>query len=169
MYWKTWNKSNILFHIEFANHAAGVINRLLTGGHELASHGIRHTEFAISDLKESRMRLSEIAGKPIIGYRMPRMMKLPEKAIAEAGYLYDSSLNPTFIPGRYMNLRTPRYPFMKDGVLQIPTSVTPWVRFPMFWLSAHLLPLLSIVPSRHAPCGTTAPSPPTSTHGNSTT
>ena len=133
-------KATFFSTLNFANHAAGVINRLLTGGHELASHGIRHTEFAISDLKESRMRLSEIAGKPIIGYRMPRMMKLPEKAIAEAGYLYDSSLNPTFIPGRYMNLRTPRYPFMKDGVLQIPTSVTPWVRFPMFWMSAHLLP-----------------------------
>ena len=58
----------------------------------------------------------------------------------DAGYLYDSSLNPTFIPGRYMNLGTPRHPFMKDGVLQIPTSVTPWIRFPLFWLSAHLLP-----------------------------
>ena len=30
--------------------------------------------------------------------------------------------------------------FMKEGVLQIPASVTPWLRFPLFWLSCHNLP-----------------------------
>ena len=29
---------------------------------------------------------------------------------------------------------------MKDGVVQIPASVTPWLRFPLFWLSLHNLP-----------------------------
>lgn len=125
--------------VKFAHHAPGVVSRLLTDGHELASHGMRHTGFETGDLKESRVALEAIAQRDITGFRMPRMMKLPECAVAEAGYLYDSSLNPTFIPGRYMNLGTPRMPFMKDGVLQIPTSVTPWIRFPMFWLSAHLL------------------------------
>ncbi len=126
--------------VKFAGHAPEVISRLLKEGHELASHGIRHTGFDISDLKASRQALEKIAGHPVTGFRMPRMMKLPESAMRDAGYLYDSSLNPTFIPGRYMNLGTPRHPFMKDGVLQIPTSVTPWIRFPLFWLSAHLLP-----------------------------
>lgn len=133
-------KATFFSTVRFADKAGGVIRRLLADGHELASHGMRHTGFETSDLKESRLTLEGIAQKPVKGFRMPRMMKLPESAMADAGYLYDSSLNPTFIPGRYMNLRTPRLPFMKDGVLQIPTSVTPWVRFPMFWLSAHLLP-----------------------------
>ena len=30
---------------------------------------------------------------------------------------------------------------MKDGILQIPASVTPWFRFPLFWLSEHHLPM----------------------------
>jgi hypothetical protein len=29
---------------------------------------------------------------------------------------------------------------MRGEVMQIPASVTPWVRFPLFWLSLHLLP-----------------------------
>ncbi len=110
--------------VKFAGHAPEVISRLLKEGHELASHGIRHTGFDISDLKASRQALEKIAGHPVTGFRMPRMMKLPESAMRDAGYLYDSSLNPTFIPGRYMNLGTPRHPFMKDGVLQIPTPMS---------------------------------------------
>jgi hypothetical protein len=29
---------------------------------------------------------------------------------------------------------------MKDGVMQIPASVTPLIRFPLFWLALHNLP-----------------------------
>lgn len=133
-------KATFFATVNFAHHAEGVMSRLLAGGHELASHGMRHSQFSVADLVESRKCLEQLAGHPIIGYRQPRMMKLPESEIAKAGYLYDSSLNPTFIPGRYMNLKTPRTPFMQDGVLQIPASVTPWVRFPMFWLAGHVLP-----------------------------
>ena len=39
-----------------------------------------------------------------------------------------------------MNLKTPRTYFLKDGVLQIPASVTPNMRFPLFWLALHHLP-----------------------------
>jgi len=135
-------KATFFTTVNFANHAPDVIGRLLTGGHELASHSMRHSGFDVADLAESRRRLEAIAGRPIIGYRQPRMMKLDESIVAKAGYRYDASLNPTFIPGRYMNLNTPRRPFMNAGVLQIPASVTPVVRFPMFWLAAHVLPAL---------------------------
>ena len=125
--------------VKFAGHAPEVISRLLKEGHELASHGIRHTGFDISDLKASRQALEKIAGHPVTGFRMPRMMKLPESAMRDAGYLYDSSLNPTFIPGRYMNLGTPRHPFMKDGVLQIPMDqIPPLLAFGTFAAAAHL-------------------------------
>jgi len=39
-----------------------------------------------------------------------------------------------------MHLSAPRTHFMKEGVLQIPASVTPLIRFPLFWLSCHNLP-----------------------------
>ena len=68
------------------------------------------------------------------------MMPVDEQEIAKAGYTYNTSLHPTFIPGRYMHLSAPRTHFMKEGVLQIPASVTPLVRFPLFWLSCHNLP-----------------------------
>jgi hypothetical protein len=29
---------------------------------------------------------------------------------------------------------------MKGDVMQIPASVTPWIRFPLFWLALHNLP-----------------------------
>lgn len=74
------------------------------------------------------------------GFRMARMMPVEEEEIHKAGYLYNSSLNPTCIPGRYNHLGQPRTYFMKAGVLQLPASVTPIVRFPLFWLAYHNLP-----------------------------
>ena len=38
-----------------------------------------------------------------------------------------------------MHLTEPRTWFMKDGVMQIPASVTPLIRFPLFWLALHNL------------------------------
>jgi len=45
------------------------------------------------------------------------------------------------LPGRYNNFSKPRTWFYQDGVLQMPSSVSPLVRFPLFWLSFHNLPL----------------------------
>ena len=124
----------------FAQRAPKVIQRLIEEGHELASHGFYHSSFEVADLKKSKEALEAQTGQTIRGYRMARMMPVSEVEVAKAGYTYNTSLNPTFIPGRYMHLGTPRTHFRQDGVLQIPASVTPWVRFPLFWLSCHNLP-----------------------------
>lgn len=124
----------------FALHAPEVIKRIQAEGHEIASHGLNHGSFTITDLKESKDILELIAGTKVYGYRQARMMPVPEEAVREAGYIYNSSLNPTFIPGRYMNLSVPRTHFKKEGVMQFPASVTPYLRFPLFWLSYHHLP-----------------------------
>jgi hypothetical protein len=68
------------------------------------------------------------------------MFPVSDDEIARMGYRYNSSLNPAFIPGRYMHLTEPRTWFMKGDVMQIPASVTPWIRFPLFWLALHNLP-----------------------------
>ena len=124
----------------FAQHAPEIIQRILSEGHELASHGYYHWTFEPADLKKSKDALEALAGVRVRGYRQARMMPVPEAEIYKAGYSYNTSLNPTFIPGRYMHLGASRTYFMKEGVLQIPASVTPIIRFPLFWLSCHNLP-----------------------------
>lgn len=133
-------KATLFFTVRFAQAVPDIIQQAIADGHEIASHGVTHTGFEPSHPLQARIELEKITGKKVAGYRQPRMMKLDEKQIAEAGYLYDASLNPTFIPGRYCNLNAPRRPFMKDGVLQIPASVFPVLRFPIFWLSCHNFP-----------------------------
>src|SRR5690606_1304077 len=61
--------------------------------------------------------------------------------IANAGYVYNTSINPTYLPGRYNNFHLPRTWFWQKSVLQIPASVTPIIRIPLFWLSLHNFPL----------------------------
>jgi hypothetical protein len=70
------------------------------------------------------------------------MMPVDEQEIKNAGYVYNSSINPTFLPGRYNNLDKPRTTFYDKGVFQIPASVSPLLRIPLFWLSFHNFPLL---------------------------
>ena len=112
--------------------------------HEIASHGFYHSNYREEDLALSKQVLEDITGKKIYGYRMARMMPIDNKAIREAGYHYNASLHPTFIPGRYNNFNKPRVPFIADSLLQIPASVTPVFRFPVFWLSFKNFPLAII-------------------------
>ena len=124
----------------FAENAPAVMRRILDEGHEVACHGCDHWRPQASDFKESKRRVEAVTGIKCNGYRQPRMFPVNDNDIREAGYLYNSSLNPTFIPGRYIHLLTPRTFFMKNGVLQIPTSVTPIFRIPLFWLALHNFP-----------------------------
>lgn len=125
----------------FALHAPEVIRMIVQDGHEIASHGYYHSSFNNDDLKSSRECLEKLSGQNVEGFRMARMMEVNTECTKSAGYLYNSSLNPTFIPGRYNNLNKPRTYYYDEGVLQIPSSVTPFFRFPLFWLSFHNLPL----------------------------
>ena len=124
----------------FAENAPEVMHSIIQEGHEVACHGVDHWEPKETDFARSKEIVEEVTGLTVTGYRQPRMFPVVESEIRRVGYRYNSSLNPAFVPGRYMNLRTPRTWFMKDGVMQIPASVTPWIRFPLFWLSLHNLP-----------------------------
>lgn len=125
----------------FALNAVDVIQRIKDEGHELASHTYYHSKFENQDLLNSRLKLEELSGLPVKGFRMPRMMPVSEKEIENAGYIYNSSINPTFLPGRYNNLNIPRTYFKQGNVIQLPASVTPIFRIPLFWLSFHNFPL----------------------------
>ena len=133
-------KATFFCTLNFAENAPGVMKRLLAGGHEIAAHGVDHFHQVPEDPFLCKEELERLYGVKVIGYRQPRMFPVDSAALAKAGYRYNSSLNPAFVPGRYMHLTTPRTIFTQDGLVQVPASVTPWVRFPLFWLALHLLP-----------------------------
>ena len=125
----------------FASTKPDLIKRMVKSGHEIASHGYSHSKNVDKKLTESKAILEKITGVQIKGFRQPRMGKIEISKLREAGYLYHSSINPTFIPRHYCNLFANRTPFLDEGVLAIPVSVSPFFRIPMFWLAFHHLPL----------------------------
>jgi peptidoglycan/xylan/chitin deacetylase (PgdA/CDA1 family) len=110
--------------------------------HEIASHSYCHSKFNPEDYERSKQILEEISQVQVTGFRMPRLASVDFNELKRCGYNYDSSLNPTFIPFRYNNLRMPRTLFNEPetGLKILPASVTPVFRFPLFWLSFKNIP-----------------------------
>jgi peptidoglycan/xylan/chitin deacetylase (PgdA/CDA1 family) len=123
----------------FANHYPDSIKGL-SEKHEITSHTFYHSNFTTAHLLESRIRLEEIIQKPVKGLRMPRMRQVPVADIKEAGYSYDASIHPTWIPGRYNNINLPRTKYSEQGLIRVPASVSPNFRIPLFWLSFKNFP-----------------------------
>lgn len=126
--------------VVFAQQVPDLINRLIEEGHELASHTYYHSDFENEHLKRSKEALEQQFGVTVEGLRMPRMLEVSAEEVKKADYRYNSSVNPTFLPGRYNKLHVPKRFFNENGLWQIPTAVS-WFRFPLFWLSFHNLPL----------------------------
>ena len=134
-------KATFFSTVMFAANAEELIRRIGNEGHELASHGYFHSAFQNSHLAESKTELEKLSGGIVKGFRRSRMMPVDIQEIQRAGYVYDSSLNPVYLPGRYNNFFKPRTLFKEESVVRVPASATPIVRFPLFWLSFHNLPL----------------------------
>ncbi|HVI48161.1 MAG TPA: polysaccharide deacetylase family protein [Chitinophaga sp.] len=124
----------------WAQHYPELI-RKMAAQHEIASHAYYHSSFTDADLEGSRLALQEISGQQIRGFRMPRLRKVNMTALRDAGYIYDASVNPTWLPGRYNNWHLPRTMYQENDVWIIPSSVSPIVRYPVFWLSVKNAPL----------------------------
>ena len=123
----------------FANQYPNSI-KALSEKHEIASHTFYHSKFTTADLLASRIRLEEIIQKPVKGLRMPRMRQVRVGDINEAGYSYDASIHPTWLPGRYNNFHLPRTKYSEQGLIRVPASVSPNFRIPLFWLSFKNFP-----------------------------
>jgi len=108
--------------------------------YDVASHTCYHSSFKNDDLLSSRKRLEDISGKTVAGLRMPRMRAVQMDDVKAAGYSYDSSINPTWVPGRYNNLKLPRSIYTQEGMLRLPASVSTTFRIPLFWLSFKNFP-----------------------------
>ena len=140
---KVLNEYNVVSTLfttgSFANTYPAIIKDLSVK-HEIASHSLFHSTFKTGDLRESKVLLEKITDKTVHGFRMPRMKPVNMHDITVAGYSYDSSINPTILPGRYNNLHLSRIFYREDGMLRLPGSVTPNLRIPLFWLSFKNFP-----------------------------
>ncbi len=123
----------------FADYFPALIKNLSVNN-EIASHTYYHSRFEKADLLQSKNRLEEITGTAVTGLRMPRFKKIDTAWVKEAGYKYDSSVNPTYIPGRYNNLKVSRTVFTENGLTILPVSVSVTMRIPLFWMAFKNMP-----------------------------
>ncbi len=117
-----------------------LVRRMVADGHELASHGWTHTGWTPDDPARARAALEKLGGVPVSGFRRARFMTTDAALLLAAGYSYDSSENPVWIPGRYNNFRRPRAPRLDHGLVRLPVSATPLMRVPLFWMSFKNFP-----------------------------
>ena len=116
------------------------ICRIVTEGHELASHG--HSHSAIfnqnrdqfrEDIRRSKRTLEDIAGAEVIGYRAP-FFSITERTLwaldelAAEGFLYDSSVCPVR-NFAYGIIDAPEQPHrLGNGMVELPMSITRLLR-----------------------------------------
>ncbi len=134
-------KATFFVTANFAKQRPEMIVRMIKNGHEVGCHGVEHFRPRKTDIEVSKKEIEKITGVKVKGWRQPRMQKIDYEELARRGFLYDSSVNPAFVPGRYNNLRVEKRPFRAEaGVIEMPVSVATKMRVPMFWLSLHLFP-----------------------------
>ena len=137
-----WKSTGTVFvTARLAEAAPDLLVQTQAWGHEIAFHGWSHEKGADLKLETSRRQISEISGREVVGFRSPRLRSVPLAEVAAAGYRYDASSNPAIVPGRYCRFSQQRKPHQVSGIWEVPASVLPLARFPLFWASFHLLPL----------------------------
>lgn len=102
---------------EVAERLPRRVRQIVEAGHEVGSHGYLHlrafehsSPAFLNDLRRSKDLLEDLIGEAVLGFRAPEWSlrslgssRLPR--VAEAGFLYDSSLTPCAISGRPGNPR----------------------------------------------------------------
>jgi peptidoglycan/xylan/chitin deacetylase (PgdA/CDA1 family) len=126
----------------FATAEADCTRGLVRAGHEVAAHGLVHQDdygrmepgTARDRLRCARDTIESVAGCAVLGVRTPRLQVCAGQLLHEAGFHYDASPHPTWVPGRYNGLRWPRTPWWDDAILRVPISVVPGIRAPVSWI-----------------------------------
>jgi len=136
-----------------ARRFPGVVRGLAEEGHEVACHGLTHDPFGspsgpgglAGDLEEARRIVEEAAGSPVSGFRAPRLRVSPLlfRALAEAGFSYDSSLA-WWVPGHRGMARVALGAGIAEFPLLLPNVL---LRFP---LGSQLFRVLSLLAGRGA-------------------
>ncbi|MFH1787595.1 MAG: polysaccharide deacetylase family protein [archaeon] len=114
----------------------------LSKEHEIACHGLSHSNSNIGDLsnlKLAKKEIEKIIKKPVNGFRAPRWDLKYINLLNEAGFDYDSSSHPIYLPGRYFNLNRERDVHKIGNLIEIPLSTLP-PNFSLFWLAFRNFP-----------------------------
>lgn len=111
-----------------------VVRRIVSEGHELASHGYEHSRVGKlrpntfrHDVTRTRLILEDLVGVPVQGYRAPSFSinentEWAYEELRAAGYVYSSSVFP-IKHDHYGVPDAPRIPYSApSGVLEIPMS-----------------------------------------------
>ena len=122
-----------------AERHPGLVSRIASAGHEVASHGYAHrlvydqTPSAFrEDVRRSKAILENITGRPVAGYRAPSYSITPRSlwaldVLVEEGYEYDSSIFP-IRHDRYGIPVSERLPYVvsrqSGSIVEVPGSTT---------------------------------------------
>jgi polysaccharide deacetylase family protein (PEP-CTERM system associated) len=111
-----------------------IIRRIAVEGHEIASHGQEHTRVSKmdkdqfgNDVKDTKKKLEDVAGAPVVGYRAPSFSigdhtEWAYDELRRAGYEYSSSIYP-IRHDHYGQPDAPRFPYRhSSGIVEIPMS-----------------------------------------------
>jgi len=119
-----------------AERYPAMVKRIVSNGHELASHGWAHLRVSdqepqefLDDIVRSKALLEDISGQKILGYRAPSFSINSNNhwaldLLEEAGYRYSSSIYPIH-HDHYGMPNAPRfafYPKGDGGLLELPIS-----------------------------------------------
>ena len=132
-----------------------LVKEAARAGHEIASHGFAHrlvyqmerTEFR-ADIQRARQTLEDISGAPVLGYRAPGFSSTEATPwffdeVAEAGYLYDSSVFP--MHREHGGMQSERAPHMRPAngceLLEVPITVAEFAGVPMCFFGGGYLRL----------------------------
>ncbi|MDD5178470.1 MAG: polysaccharide deacetylase family protein [Candidatus Nanoarchaeia archaeon] len=128
-------KATFFVTLNFAKKYPELI-REVSEKHEIGCHGYSHIDNynkkgteRISDAKKG---IEKIIGKKIYGFRAPRGNCPGFRELSKTGFVYDSSLHPVFIPGRYNHFLESRRIFKQNNIIEIPWATSTFLRLPLF-------------------------------------
>jgi polysaccharide deacetylase family protein (PEP-CTERM system associated) len=145
-----------------AERFPGLVRRCHEAGHEIASHGYNHilayqagrTAFC-EDIRKAKKLLEDLIGEEVIGFRVPGFSFTPETpwaypTLAEAGYIYSSSIFPAsrghggFVgaPPEKHTIETPHGPVVEFPITTIGTRTRRFCLFGGGYLRITPWPLL---------------------------
>jgi hypothetical protein len=126
----------------FAQAEPELLSEMAEAGHEIAVHGLEHRDdyanlepaVAIDRLQRAKELVETASGQEAVGMRTPRLRSCLAFVVRDAGFSYDASPHPTWIPHRYFGLRFRRVPWRRQGITKVPISVLPGLRMPVSWM-----------------------------------
>lgn len=119
--------------------------RELSENYEIACHGYNHSDNYKKDISKiylAKKEIEKIIGEKIHGFRAPRFEIKNISTLSDFYFEYDSSIHPTWIPGRYFNLFKNKKVHKIGNISEVPLSVLPIIRLSIFWLAFKNFPLI---------------------------